>query len=515
MNTLVEADAPPTTSRAARWGAARRRPLLWISLGVLVAAFGLRVWIIRGPLGSVNADEAVTGLMARALLDGNFSTFYWQQQYGGTVEIIPFAVLVAAIGDRAAIVVLPLLESLIIGWLLFVVARRRLGGQLALATVALAAVFPAASVWFTTRAMLFYQPVIIAGLGALVLAEQLAEDDVDTRGRVWRWIGLGFLLGVGWWASTQVLFFAIPVVVWLVVRRAVHSWSGPMSALGGFVVGASPWLLHNIRTEGGSLRDLPGGQGSYVDHLQVQVEAGWPMSVGLRRPFDERWVLEGWGWPLAIAAIVVAGAVVVAFARHRRIRSPLALVLVCFPLVHALAPSSYYVGTGRYYLFIMPAISYAIVAALSTIGHAHRWVGVVLVGATVMTGWTLHDLREVRPGPLSTEAVADALLERDIEHVYSDYWAGYMLSWENDEIIVSPYIFDRRPDWSAEVRAAADAAYVFDLSSATEQARSTDLIARLTEHVGITEEFDVGPFHVVVPARNVPPELLPAASVPG
>ena len=132
-----------------------------------------------------------------------------------------------------------------------------------------------------------------------------------------------------------------------------------------------------------------------------------------------------------------------------------------------------------------------------------------------MTSWTLHDLREIRPGPLSTVAVADALLERDIEHVYSDYWVGYMLSWETDEIIVSPNIFDRRPDWSAEVRAADDAAYVFDLSSAVEQARFSDLIARLNEHVGITEEFDVGPFHVVVPARNVPPELLPAAPVPG
>ena len=367
MSTLVEPESPPATSRTARWEAARRRPLLWVSLGVIAVAFGLRVWIIRGPLGSVNADEAVTGLMARALLDGDFSTFYWQQQYGGTVEIIPFAALVAALGDRAAIVVLPLLESLVIGWLLFVVARRRLGGQLALATVALAAVFPAASVWFTTRAMLFYQPVIIAGLGALVLAEQLAEDEVDRRGRAWRWVALGFLLGVGWWASTQVLFFAIPVVVWLVVRRGFRSWRGPVAAVGGFVVGAGPWLVHNLRTEGGSLRDLPGGQGSYVDHLRVQVEAGWPMAVGLRRPFDERWILEGWGWPLAIVAIVAAGAVVVAFARSRRIRSPLALVLVCFPLVHALAPSSYYVGTGRYYLFVMPAIAYAIVAALSTI----------------------------------------------------------------------------------------------------------------------------------------------------
>ncbi len=515
MTAVVDATPSPTTSRAQRWSHASRQPLVWVCLGVIVAAFALRVWIIRGPLGSVNSDEAITGLMARALLDGDFSTFYWQQQYGGTIEVIPMAALVATIGDRAAIVVLPLLESLVIGWLLLVVARRRLGGQLALATVALASIFPAASVWFTTRTMLFYQPVIIAGLGALAVAEQLAEDDIDERGRTWRWVALGLLLGVGWWASTQVLFFAIPVVIWLAGRRALRSWRGPLLAVAGFAVGASPWLLHNLRTRAGSLRDLPGGQGSYVDHLRVQVEAGWPMSVGLRRPFDERWIVDGRGWLLATFAIIAAIAVVIAFARTRRIRSPLALVPVCFPLVHALAPSSYYVGTGRYYLFIMPAIAYLIVAALSTIAHPHRWVGAALVAATAITTLTLYDLRDVRLGPRSTEAVGTALLERDIEHVYSDYWTGYMLSWENDEIIASPNIFDRRPDWSTEIRAVDNAAYIFDLASAAEQARYADLIARLTEFVGIRDEFDVGTFRVVVPTRNVPPELLPAASVPG
>ena len=44
------------------------------------------------------------------------------------------------------------------------------------------------------------------------------------------------------------------------------------------------------------------------------------------------------------------------------------------------------------------------------------------------------------------------------------------------------------------------------------ETQADDLSARLGEHVGIDEEFDVGQFRVVIPSRNVPPELLPAAT---
>ena len=175
MTEAVAIDTSATTPTVVdRFRTAGVRPLLWVSLGVLVAAGAMRIWIIRSPIGSVNADEAMSGLMARALLDGDFSTFYWQQQYGGTIELVPFAAMLAVLGDHAAITVLPLLETVVIGVLLYLIARRRIGGQYALATVALAAVFPAASVWFTTRAMLFYQPTMIAGLGALVLVAKVA-----------------------------------------------------------------------------------------------------------------------------------------------------------------------------------------------------------------------------------------------------------------------------------------------------------------------------------------------------
>src|SRR4029453_14395473 len=69
------------------------RPV-WLGLPVVlcagvVAGIVLRVVVYRSSLGVLDGDEAVWGLMARHLLDGEFSAFFWGQGYGGRQEEIP------------------------------------------------------------------------------------------------------------------------------------------------------------------------------------------------------------------------------------------------------------------------------------------------------------------------------------------------------------------------------------------------------------------------------------------
>jgi hypothetical protein len=50
----------------------------WRTLVATAVAAGLvvRAWILVSPLGALDADEAIVGLMAREALDGDFSAFY-------------------------------------------------------------------------------------------------------------------------------------------------------------------------------------------------------------------------------------------------------------------------------------------------------------------------------------------------------------------------------------------------------------------------------------------------------
>lgn len=80
------------------------RPLSRADVVVLAAAalagVLLRLWVLRSPLGSLSSDEAIVGLMARhALSDGRITTFFWGQEYGGSIEPLLAAGLFAVVGS--------------------------------------------------------------------------------------------------------------------------------------------------------------------------------------------------------------------------------------------------------------------------------------------------------------------------------------------------------------------------------------------------------------------------------
>ena len=192
------------------------------------------------------------------------------------------------------------------------------------------------------------------------------------------------------------------------------------------------------------------------------------MALGLRRPFDERWAIDGAGWLLATVAIVGDGRDRVG---DRRVigRSGRRCSGCCSSshVVHALAPSGDYVGHRA--LLRLPRTC-ARVCRRSPRSRLTRRSHVWIVGAHGRGGSRSRrrrctGLRDTHPGLASTDALATALHERGVIGVYSNYWTSYVLVWDDDTFIASPDIFDRRPDWSTAIRAEGDgdAAYVFDL----------------------------------------------------
>jgi len=270
-----------------------RRILLTVSAAV-VALTGLmiRLWIHTAPVGRVNSNEAIAGLMARHFARGEWTTFYWGQSYAGSLEmVVTGAIMKVAGSDVFGFYAVPFMESLLVAALTFLIARNHVGRDRAVFAGLLVWVFPAAWVLLSTKAMLFYQPTLIFGLTAILAADSLLRRD---RSRLSVWFGFGLVLGFGFWCSFQILFFAVPAILWLLVRRGGRfvEW---LVALVGAVIGAAPWLVYYVKYDGLPLKQLAGGQGGYVDHLNAIVTAGLPMAVGGREPYTERWFTFGAG----------------------------------------------------------------------------------------------------------------------------------------------------------------------------------------------------------------------------
>src|SRR5688572_10673562 len=95
------------------------QPWLVPSLIVVIGVF-LRLAILTGPLGEVEADESVIGLMALHILAGEWPAFYWGQPSLGSLEAYLVAAVFATAGpSNLALKLVPTLAYLVFSLLLY------------------------------------------------------------------------------------------------------------------------------------------------------------------------------------------------------------------------------------------------------------------------------------------------------------------------------------------------------------------------------------------------------------
>jgi len=363
-------------------------------------------------------------------------------------------------------------------------------------------VWPTNYVWLSTKERGFYWACMILGLAFLLTVLRL----VQRPDRRQDWILLGFLGGLGWWTSPQMLYFVVPGLIWLVikVRREQLQIVVPFAFA---VLGSLPWLIWNVRNGWAALvpasRQFDKG---YVGNIDVLFRHGLPVSLGLN-------VIERWLVPVVFPIIYVVLLVGAAIALALRKPKPWLLVLfvVIFPLLWGAFPVSGVVGEGRYVMFVLPAVILLLVYAAR---HPVAQV-VLLVAALAVSVDGVHRIRcctaPAAPDtamPRYTGALIDALDAHHVKHFDADYWIAYRVSFEtNERIIGSPRSFKRWPPYEAAVAADPNPPAVFVARSALDPVYHRGLL-----QLGIGfDRYRAGDFDVYQPARKVDFETVMAA----
>jgi hypothetical protein len=495
----------------------RRRP--WVTvlglvvLGVVVAyGFVLRAWLVaHSPLTS---DQAVVGLMARAAMAGHFSTFYWGQAYGGAEPYVAIPFVWATHGSPFALDATAAfcwaVAALVLGAAVALVTGRRFLGA---AAGTLAWVWPYAVVWNSLRESGFRALNVVCGLVMVYAAVRIHRGGS-------RWGNgamLGLAVGVGWWSSPEIAYFAVPTAVVLAAswERAFARgarWSRPwrpgpvLLACGAAVLGALPWLVTNVGSSFASLRpsSLPTYHGiGYAGRLSVFFRAMLPVQLGVRSVPGGRWAVGPVAGPVLyglLVAVLVASLVrAVVRGRQGRAAAPVmgaACGVIAFPFLYAAVPSSGYWFDGRYGV-ALPALVILTVAV--------AWVGVpergdesarprrarrmrrraigptgvavaclsVLAGAVLTVATAQASGVPDRPGAFFSgwsdpeqpaQTVVNDLLAHGIHDAYGDYWVAYVLDdLASGHLVVSPSYLDVRrwPAATAAVRRAPHQAWLF------------------------------------------------------
>lgn len=444
--------------------------------GGLIAAVGLRIWVLTSPLGGLDADEAVWGLMARHVLDGELPVFFWSQSYGGTQEVLLTAAVFGVTGTSvAALRAVPLLlfaGACVLVWRVGLRTIEEPGARIA---AALVAVWPAYLVWKSTRAHGFYGAALVLCLLVLLLVLRLSERDSHVDAAL-----LGLALGLGWWATPQTSFVAVPALLWLAWRlraRLARLWP----VIPALLAGAAPWLWWNVEHGWDSLHTpFERGADTYVDHLRTFFYATFPSILGLRVPFSLEW-LTGEAIGRTLEVLAFAAVVGLALLRGGN-RSLLATVTFLYPLLQSVSPFSVLNEEPRYLVLLVPVLALVVADVVATRPSLAAVAMIALVALSIVG---LHRMGEQRPAvpPVGYQRVpADLgpvlrMLERTgHRRVRAHYAIAYRITFESRERIIAASTGQvRRRAYQELVDRTPHPAWVFVRGSADERRRRTRL----------------------------------------
>jgi len=483
------------------------RPVRLALAGVLALCAALRVAVLASPLGRLDGDEAVSGIMAQRIVgaagtapsswDERLPLYFAGDGYLGAGEQYLQAPLLALAPTSPMVLRLPMvLLAVATCALVAVLARRVLGRPGAgVMAAALFAVGPFFSLVWSIRSRQT-SLALAAGTAGLVLALGAAGDDPRARLRA---AAFGACCGVGFWMNWTAAFLLLPAGLWwLGATRGAWARVLPPAAL-AFLAGSGPfWVtLASGRVPLFLTRDPP--ESTPWERLQGLAGPIGGMFLGVREapPAGARAPVADWLPPWVVvgaaAALVLWGVVrrrrgLAAMARLRtdggraaaRASDPggipgpagaarpgdaLLLVALLTPVIYAAASFAWYDGEPRY-LFPLYAVLPVGLAALVPWGR--RGAGVVAVALVgLLAASSVHGavltLRRDGLGPatlpafVQTEdlpAVVDVLEAEGVEAVYADYWLAYPLQFvAGDHVAVSSWYTPRFDDDAARVRA--------------------------------------------------------------
>jgi hypothetical protein len=476
---------------------------VWQAVVAAAVAVGiaLRVWVLASPLGGLDADEAVWGLMARHALDGELDAFFWGQSYGGTQEALATALVFAATGSGTlALRAVPIALFALAALLVWRVGRRTVGEPAARLAAVLFWIWPAYLVWKSTRAHGFYGAATVLGLAVVLLALRLRERDspVDAA-------ALGLALGLGWWATPQIVFLTLPVLGWLLWRRpGVVRTAWP--ALPALALGAAPWLAWNVLNGFESL-ETPFGSGeddSYLGRLRIFFATTWPSALGLRVPFSLDWLVGAAPGRLLELAALAGLAWLVLRRRPLGPVEPLVVAAVAYPFLQSLSPFGILNDEPRYLVLLVPvlALLVAIPLARSPLAAA---AGLAAAAALSTAGLVaLGDQKPPVPPVGGQRVPADlrpalrVLEDRGVDRALAPYAVAYRITFESRErIVATPTGQTRYRPHQRLVLESPSPGYVFVTGSPDERALAPQLVG------GGYDRIAAGGWAVYVPRESM------------
>lgn len=504
----------------------------------LLIAAALKLALLWTESVPFNSDEAIIGLMARHILQGERPIFFYGQAYMGSLDAWLVSSAFAVFGESIlAIRLVQLVLYLAFILTAWMIAKRVFPDpRIANLVAILAAIPPLLITTYTTATLGGYGETLVLGNIILLFGYEVA------KGR-WcdsfvAWFFLGIVGGLAFWTLGLAVIYLAAVflfILWAGIKRERVSFY--LVALLGFALGSAPWWISNITNQGSALAVLTQGSPAVstpLNRFLGMLLLGFPALLGLRAP-----------WEPGFASLIVITPLILLYIglgifllKNKEGRWPAAaedsgklyLLLVIIFIVFFVGTQFGLDATGRYFLPLFIPLLFIQAVLILALWKWNRLVGAGILGFILLSHFWLTFQAAASEAKITTQfdpitrfdneadgRLIDFLQGQGETHGYSNYWVSFRLAFLSDENLVYsaelPYKLDfrytpkdqRYPAYREMVNESSRVAYITTHHDPLDQR----LREEFQEHGIQFEEIKIGPYQVFYKlSERIQPEEL-------
>jgi len=385
----------------------------------------------------IESDEAIVGLMARHILEGELVAFYWGQNYMGAFEAYLTAGMFALFGAGALVLKLTVLALFLAFLAVHFKLAEEVSGSRVVAWMATFSVgiSPAFLAVWSLKARGGYMSLLLFGTLSLLLATWLLKNESNRRVKLFL---LGASIGIAFWSHFAAVTYAIPIGLVLLWRYRSDILRVGWIAGVGFLIASLPVWVYNFLHHFASLSRPMARRTTIIEDFENIFGTGLPILLGGRAP----WSGGGGYFPFSeglVVALFLAAFVWIVRRQFRERNASVGLTLLfvfMFPLFVSASGAGHFMLEPRYLIPLYSAIYIVLFMALPRVMPKIGML-ILLLSLNLYGSLTLKDDEFIVPG--YTEPVGpliEFLHSEGVRYAYAPYWIAYRLSFESNEAII-------------------------------------------------------------------------------
>ena len=454
-------------------------------LVLAIFAFGIILRLLHWVLPVMDSDMAITGLMARHILKGEFPIFFWGQIYCGAIEAYLVAPVFAIFGaSRYALNSIPVFLSILFVFIMYIMARRAFGEKVGVLTLLFTALPARYLIVNTVLARANYIENLILGAISFYLTYRIVyEEEGINSGKLFFMLGLVF--GLAWWTNFQSIYYIFTSIFFIFLRRKLIFFTARfLKLILGVLIGGSPFWYFCIHSNFSPFKSLGPEKfsniGLSLKHLFV---VGLPILSGVIK--SRTWIVYLPVLSYLLLLIYIFSFFYVLKDRFKGLVSlgrlslkntnGMEMFIVFFLLFSLIYMTSGYgiVNTRRYMLILYLSLPVYLAYFLARLSEKRKRISLVILAVILASNfhqnvvsidlldkgkreWFFQDKK-------NKENLHAFLKEKDIKYVYvSSYWRSYGETFDlKEKVIFTEFNPSRYPPYFEGAKNSQKVAFCF------------------------------------------------------